>query len=208
MSTGVTVLNTGLHMAKGSILYSGETAHGLGPGNVFVAFGVENVYPVANDERNRTDLLLGDVSLFTQASGSYDADFDRGVRLHPEKGTFELAVRLRSAPRQATLRLRWYAWLAEEARQTREPAGTLLRLEPDVIRVKPGENVQFSPVFSGGRQAPCVFSVEGRRSGSVTRDGVYTAPDRDGLFMVQARAESGGQASAFVIVGEDGHEDG
>ncbi len=206
-ATGVVTLQTGLHRGEGNILTSEELSHGLGPGTVYVEFGVENVYPVANDDRNRTDLLLGDVTLFEQPSETYDVDFDKGVRLHPEKGTFALAVRPRGHLRQTTLRLRWFAWRPEGGEEgVPERAGTLVRLEPDLVRVKPGAVVQFTPVFEGG-SVPCDFATEGKRSGSVTQDGVYTAPDRPGLFQVWAQVRGGGQerAEGFVIVdGEDG----
>lgn len=212
-ATGTVVLQTGLHMGEGNVLTSDELSHGLGLGLVFVEFGVENVYPVANDDRNRTDLLLGDASLFAQASGTYDAGFDRGVRLHPEKGTFELALRLKGDLRQSSLRLRWFAWRPEsgEASRTGEQIGALLRLEPDLIRVRPGETVHFTPVFAAGAAGPCDFFTEGRRSGAVTRDGLYTAPEREGLFQVRAqvRGRPEERAEAFVIVGgevENGSE--
>jgi len=204
MTTGIVVLNSGIHAEEGGVLSSEEIVHGLGPGSVFVEFGIENRYPVVNDTRNDTDLLLGDASLFTQASGSFNAGFDRGVRVHPEKGTFELAVRLKGSLRQPSLRLRWFAWRADSAPKPETAAGTLVRLEPDVIRVGPGESVRFTPVFSSGTPAVCDFFVEGRRSGSVTREGRYTAPEHAGLFMVHAQVQgrSEERASAFVIVGE------
>ncbi len=202
MATGSLRLNAGTHMKAGSVLASDEITHGLGPGTVYVTFGVEHIYPVANSEENRTDLLLGDVSLFEQASGTYDRDFDRGVRVHPDKGTFELAVRSRADLRQSSLNLRWFAWKVGGEAQKQEPEGTLVRLTPDVIHVKPGEIIAFTPIFTGGVACPCDFHVDGRRGGVVTRDGVYTAPHREGLYQVyaQARGRPEERANAFVIV--------
>lgn len=211
MTTGAVTLRTGLHMGEGNILLSQELDHGLGPGTVFVEFGVENVYPIPHKRRNRTDLLLGDVTLFEQAGETFDVKFDRGVRLHPEKGTFELALRPQGHLRQSTLRLRWFAWRPEgdEEAKTGAGAGTLLRLEPDLIRIKPGETVHFTPVFSAGA-APCDFFTEGRHGGAVTRDGVYTAPERHGLFQVRAQVRDRPEerAEAFVIVDGADEEDG
>ena len=199
-------------MKAGSILTSDEITHGLGPGMVYVEFGIEHIYPVANSESNRTDLLLGDVSLFEQASGSYDKDFDRGVRVHPDKGTFELAVRPLADLRQSSLRLRWFAWRSDGEVQAAEPNGILRRLEPDVIHVKPGATVAFTPIFSGGTGCTCDFYVEGKRNGVITRDGVFTAPDRECLCQVyaQLRGKPEERANAFIIVemGEDGNGQG
>lgn len=190
-------------MKAGNILTSDEITHGLGPGTVYVEFGIEHIYPVANSESNRTDLLLGDVSLFEQASGTYEKDFDRGVRVHPDKGTFELAVRPLADLRQSSLRLRWFAWRTSgEEVQITGSNGILDRLEPDVIHVKPGATVAFTPVFSGGTGSTCDFFVEGKRNGVITRDGIFTAPDRECLCQVyaQVRGKPEERANAFIIV--------
>lgn len=105
-TTGVVTLQAGLHLQAGNILYSNEIVHNLGPGSVYVDFGIEHIYPSIHKNRNSTDLLLGNVSLFAQASGSYEQDFEKGVRVHPDKGTFELAVRTKGDLHQAALRLR------------------------------------------------------------------------------------------------------
>ena len=202
MATGMVRLNAGAHIKAGSILTSEEITHGLGPGTVYVEFGIEHSYPVANSERNRTDLLLGDVSLFEQASGTYEQNFDRGVRVHPDKGTFELAVRTGSDLRQSWICLRWFAWKGGGDVRTEEPDGVLSGLVPDVIHVKPGASVAFTPVFTGGGTCPCDFYVDGKRNGVITRDGVYTAPDREGLCQVyaQVRGRPEARANAFIIV--------
>ncbi len=202
MATGTVTLNAGLHLQEGKILCSDEITHELGPGTVFIEFGIENVYPAAGIDRNYTDLLLGDASLFTQASGTYDCGFDRGVRIHPEKGTFELAVRPKGELHQAALRLRWFAWRTEEHTSHKLPAGTLLRLEPDVIHAAPGATVNFIPVFEGGMGTPCDFLIPDKQSGIITENGVYTAPEKDGLYQVCAQIKNMPETrvNAFVIV--------
>lgn len=211
MATGTVTLSAGLHLPDGAVLHSDEIVHELGPGAVFVEFGLENIYPAAGTGRNYTELLLGDPSLFVQTSGAWDCGFDRGVRLHPEKGTFELAVRPRGRLRQSALRLRWFAWRAEDRPSQPPPAGTLLRLEPDVAYAAPGAAVSFTPVFAQGLGAPCDFLLPDRQSGSVTENGVYTAPKKDGLYQVcaQLRDMPHTRVSAFVIVraGTEGTDD-
>lgn len=208
VNTGVVTLNTGLHLQEGNILCSDELAHELGPGAAFVEFGIENIYPAPGADRNYTDLLLGDASLFAQASGTYDCGFDRGVRVHPEKGTFELAVRLKGELRQSTLRLRWFAWRVGEEAGPGAQAGTLLRLEPDVAHIAPGEVIDFVPVFAQGTGMPCDFMVLDKRSGTVTPNGIYTAPRKEGLYQIcaQIRDMPETRVSAFVIVRTPGEE--
>lgn len=211
MTTGVALINGGLHMGEGKILYTDEIVHNLGPGPVYVDFGVEDVYPVVNMDRNGTDLLLGDSSLFVQSSGVRTQNFDKGVRLHPDKGTFELALRLKGELRQTNLRLRWFAWRPRETVERPPAHGKLIRLEPSVIYAEPGSVVHFLPVFDGD-SLPCDFSVPERQDGLINRDGVYTAPQREGLYQVcaQVREKPENRTSAFVIVRareeESGHD--
>lgn len=202
MNTGVVTLNTGLHLQAGHILCSDEIVHELGPGTVFVEFGVENIYPAPGTQRNYTDLLLGDASLFAQASGTYDCGFDQGVRVHPEKGTFELAVRPKGELRQSALRLRWFAWRTGEDAGPGVQAGTLLRLEPDVAHIAPGGMIDFVPVFAQGTGMPCDFMVPDKQSGTITPNGIYTAPKKEGLYQIcaQIRDMPETRVNAFAIV--------
>lgn len=203
MVTGSVQINVGPNRKAGSVITSDEIAHGLGPGTAYVEFGIEDIYPLPKLERNRTELLLGDVSLFEQAGGTFDKNMDRGVRLHPDKGTFEMAVRLGCELHQSILRLRWFAWRPEEAAPVmEEQAGTLLKLTPDVVHVEPGQTLCFIPVFARGETAPCEFFTADRRGGAITRDGVYTAPLREGLYQIcaQVRGRPEERANAFIIV--------
>lgn len=200
------VIDLPLHPGNRDVIfYTDETPHGLGLGQVYMDFGLENTIPAVNLREHESDVLLGDPSLFAQASGTYDCPIERGIRLHPQRGTFELAVRPRGELRQEVLHLRWHAWRAGPEPQPPQPAGTLLRLEPDLIRVKPGDQVLFVPVFTDGGSCPCAFYVASQRDGQVDRDGAYTAPQQPGVYQVWAKTCTGmaQQVCAFVLV-EDG----
>lgn len=201
MTTGVVTIQVGLYLQEKKLLSTGEIVHNLGPGTVYVDFGIETVYPAVNMEQNCTDLLLGDPSLFAQTGGSSLPSFDKGVRVHPDKGTFELALRLKGEPYPASLRLRWFAWRPQQSVPPKPPRGKLIRLEPNVVYTKPGEVIHFAPVFRGDYQ-PCKFFVPDQQAGLITQDGVYTAPQRKGLYQVCAQVleKPETKISAFVIV--------
>ena len=175
--------------------------HRLGPGSVYVDFGIEHIYPSVQADRNSTDLLFGDVSLFVQSSGSYEQNLDKGIRIHPDKGTFELAVRIKEPLHQSALHLRWFAWRTEEEVEQPITNYKLIRLEPSVAYVKPGEVIHFVPIFEEGNM-PCEFFVPEKQAGLITRDGIYTAPEREGLYQVCAQIleKPETRISAFVIV--------
>jgi len=205
MTTGVVFLDTALDMERGRVIVSDEISHELGPGPVFVSFGIEELYPSVNKDHNDTDVLLGDTSLFAREGGVRGAGYDWGVRIRPEKGTFELALRLHEPPRRTTLRVRWYAWMPDELPRPASQGGVLVSLNPGVSHVKPGETISFTPVFEAGRALPCEFTVEGRLSGRITREGRYTAPERVGLFTVcaQVKGDPKRRVKSFVIVDRD-----
>lgn len=209
MTTGVVTISPNLTPKKEEVLYSGEIVHGLGPGTVYADFGVEQRYPAVNLHRNNTELLLGDPSLFPQHGSDFFQTPDRGIRLHPEKGTFELALRIHGPAPQTALRLRWFAWRPEDQEIPQPEPGQLLRLEPNISYAEPGGQVCFVPVFRGADQ-PCDFFLPQGQSGAVTQDGFYTAPQREGLYQlcaqIQNRPET--KVSAFVIVrAKDGEKD-
>lgn len=210
MTTGVVTLPVGLHLDEEQVLHSGEIVHDLGLGTVYVDFGVESVYPTADLARNCTDLLLGDASLFALPGGSYSAGIQRGVLVHPDRGTFEMALRVPGELPQAALQLRWFAWRPRERIVAPVQASHLIGLEPNVLYAEPGAVIHFTPVFAG-EPLPCEFFVPSRQAGLVTRDGLYTAPRRAGLYQVCARLREGTQSkvSAFVIVraGAEGGSD-
>lgn len=201
MTTGVVTLPVGLHLDEEQVLHSGEIVHNLGLGTVYVEFGVESVYPTADLAHNCTDLLLGDASLFALPGGSYSAGIRRGVLVHPERGTFEMALRVPGELPQAALQLRWFAWRPQERIVSTAQASHLIGLEPNVLYAEPGTVIHFTPVFAGEPLA-CEFFVPGRQAGLVTRDGLYTAPQKEGLYQVCARLREDPQSkvSAFVIV--------
>ncbi len=202
-ATGVAQLNLGLHARKGDVLRTGEIAHGLSPGTVFLDFGLEDVQPGPGYSERRTSLFLGDASLFEDAG---TVCCNCAARVFPEKGTFELAVRLCGEPQRSMLRLRWFVWRTEEEAPPAPSGkvGRLVRLNPDVVIIRPGETIGFSAVFEGGESVPCKFSVIDRYGGSITRDGIYTAPDQIGLYQVQAQVCGAPEQSAhaFVLVKE------
>ena len=210
MATGVVSLSVGLHTQKGEVLSTGELFHSLGAGPVYMDFGIECVRPAEDAQRNIRTIVLGDSSLFNRMDDDYERDFDRGICIHPEKGTFELSLRVRGEIHASSLQLRWYAWRMEQAAADSGAEGELLRVEPSVVYAKPGQEIWFSPIFRGNGM-PCEFFVEERQSGLITEDGVYTAPEQDGLYQicaqVQGRPET--RVSAFIIVRsqEEGAED-
>ena len=211
MSTGVVTMNAGLHLRKGKVLLTGEIPHNLGTGTVYMDFGVEKVEPSPDGQHNIRSIILGDASLFIPAEDDYEHNFDRGIRIHPEKGTFELCIRLREELSESTLQLRWYAWRPERTTVRHENNGTLLRLEPSVVYAEPGQEIYFTPIFRGSSQ-PCRFSLENsRQAGLITPDGVYTAPEKDGLYQISAQVEEHPEmkVGAFIIVRsqEEGAED-
>lgn len=199
MTTGLVSLHVGLDLEEDQVLHSKEITHNLGLGTVYVDFGVENVYPAARLERNCTDLILGDPSLFALEGSSYIPPIQRGILVHPDRGTFELALRVTGELPQAVLQLRWFAWRPREEKSL-EPEGRLVGLDPDVLYTEPGTVVHFAPVFQGN-PGPCEFFVPAKQAGLITSDGVYTVPDREGLYQVCARLRDNPQTkvSGYVI---------
>lgn len=201
MATGVAILQASVHLEKDGVLRSGEIVHNLGLGTVYVEFGVEHTYPSPGYDRSCSDLLLGDPSLFEKLGAGFPAGTQRGILVHPDRGTFEIALRIPGKLPQTTIQLRWFAWRPQEQVTPAVRTSSLIGLEPSVVYTAPGESLRFTPVFTGEPLA-CQFFVPGRQDGFVSREGVYTAPRREGLYQVCARLQDSPRTKvgAFVIV--------
>jgi hypothetical protein len=75
---------------------------------------------------------------------------------------------------------------------------TALRLSPLVASVDPGESVQLTALVTPAQAVR--WTVDGAGNGTVSADGVFTAPYIAGSFRIVATAGDGAQAAATVTV--------
>jgi hypothetical protein len=74
-----------------------------------------------------------------------------------------------------------------------------ITIDPRETTLHVGQKLKFSAVVHGGDIAVIRWAVEGQGGGSITQDGLYTAPRVIGIYHVSAIATSGDAALAHAI---------
>ena len=74
-----------------------------------------------------------------------------------------------------------------------------ITIDPPEATLHVGQVQKFSAVVHGGDSAGIEWTVEEQEAGSITQDGVYTAPRVIGIYHIRAIAISKGTALARAI---------
>ncbi len=82
-----------------------------------------------------------------------------------------------------------------------------VQISPNTAEVKPLGTLSFTATVAGGSDSSVLWSVSEADGGSITSDGVYTAPPRDGVYHVVARPHANPSAGASVVVEVTGSPD-
>ena len=75
-----------------------------------------------------------------------------------------------------------------------------LSIEPASIKLAPGDTFAFSVKVRGTDSLRIQWSIDEPDGGSITQEGVYTAPYRAGFYNIVATAQTDGQPFATAIV--------
>lgn len=209
-ASGVISVNLNVLPDGDEIYYSQEVSHGLGPGaNISVTTAV------LDDDGDAECVISGSPELF-------GCPYRTAVKLFPERGTFIAAVRSHSM-KNGFLHLRWYARkmdnigekpiekesapeeTAPEIRPA-EPAAldsaenARLLLKPSVVFLQRGQITKFIPVFPDQSvRRTCRFQVTDIDGGTIDSDGIYTAPDRTGVFGIAASVDGFPELTANAL---------
>ena len=202
---------------RGRCYYSEKIAHGLGEGVVHLSFAVQDEAGYDDTPLNGPQLLFGDLSAFEESSYIPGVPAVKiGAVLFPEQGQFQIGVRLQENTPLSQLQIAWWASRLEPKTLPAVILPDTVLDEPDALLSKPDENAFFitnAPrVLRTGKQFAFhvampkvggipVWTVKEPGGGTITQDGVYTAPSVPGIFEIQAAL--GDQiTSVYIMVKE------
>jgi hypothetical protein len=77
---------------------------------------------------------------------------------------------------------------------------TALQVQPAAAQLAPGAAVRFAAIVGGAPSQAVVWSVADASGGTITADGLYTAPAAPGVFAVVATSATDASASAQATV--------
>jgi hypothetical protein len=173
---------------SGNRYFSCELEHGLGTGQVLITTGIENLTNSMLEDlaQSKGIVYFGDYDIFNNSPYSPAIPAAAtGAMVYPQKGTFRVGVSLTGQAKVPRVRIRWWAYKDRE--QAEEPGNKIeIRLDPDFAEVKTGETYRLKAVVKGTENTGLTWNVNETNGGTVTGEGVYTAPENKGVYSVTA----------------------
>ncbi len=186
-ATGLCEISLGANMRRGQIAYSDEIVHGLGPGTVYVTVGAEYLADDAKLGAVARNTIYGNSELFGD-NDSLTVQAETAVKVLNDRGSFVVAAKLLEDSRQVVMPLRWIAIAlptsGEEDPVKKIANKSIAAAQPTVVMATREScfiNVRFN------NMEPCTLTYEltENDSGTITSDGIYTAPGREGVFEIR-----------------------
>lgn len=172
----------------GSVFYSGEILHGLGRGDVQVEIGLQYI---KHDKSLGTDgrcTIYGDVELFHREETLPVIHGTTAVKVLNDKGCFVVAVKLLEDTASALAELSWSATKlprADGLDYLDEKTNRSIVAETATVSLAPGESHFFNVRFKNMEQCSLKYTLTEENSGEISRDGVYTAPAKEGIYEIK-----------------------
>ncbi|MBQ7915643.1 MAG: hypothetical protein IJ315_02495 [Firmicutes bacterium] len=202
LTQGITTIFLKSGGYRGRCYYSDKIAHGLGEGTVQLSFAVLDEAGYDNGPLNGSHLIFGDLSAFEESSYLPGVPAVKiGAVLFPEQGQFQIGIRLQENTPLSQLKIAWWASRLEPKTRPAVILPDTVLDEPDELLSQPDENAFFitnAPrVLRTGKQfsfhvampkagGTPVWTVKEPGGGTITQEGVYTAPSVPGIFEIQA----------------------
>ncbi len=168
---------------RGRIYYSAEIIHGLGEGDISYSIGFE---PISS---NDSAVLYGAPELFENSV--YDLEFPKvqySIISYNDKGTFRIAVKLLERVNAGNIRVHWQAVRASEPSEKTlmEIDRISISIKPNLVNIEPRETITLECVIDGCDNQNCIWNVEDKNGGTITKNGVYKSPSAEGVYTVSA----------------------
>lgn len=186
-ASGICEISLGIDAKKGDVLFSDEIMHGLGKGNVYVDVGVEYLTEDLRIGRIAKSTIYGDADLF--AKEQIAVPFAQtAVKVLNERGSFVVAAKLLEDTEYCLLPLRWVAFKLpslEDVTLFQRMAGKSIDAEQPTAVIATRENHFFNVRFKNMEPCALIYELTEQDSGSITKDGIYTAPAKEGVYEIK-----------------------
>ncbi|MDD2973369.1 MAG: hypothetical protein PHE02_14690 [Lachnospiraceae bacterium] len=187
IATGTLEIPLGDNSKKGDIRYSGEIMHGLGTGNVYVEVGYEYYEEDRALGANAKSTIYGRPELFQEEKGGV-SDVETAVKVLNDKGSFVVAARLGKELDYLVLTYRWVAIKfqnGEEIGLVDDFKDKSISAETPTVVLGTKDSYFFNVVFHNMNSCSIAYELTESGSGSISSDGVYTAPTKEGVYEIR-----------------------
>lgn len=174
---------------RGDRFISEEISHGLGLGPAVVKAGLE-------DENGA--VTYGSSEIFPDM----DVMLELAVRVFPDKGTFQIAGRLREQVIKSGVMVHWAAVMHEMEKAAKKMTRRIF-IKPSILELAVRENHYMEAVCTNMDDKAVEWSIQAH-GGSISANGMYTAPNLPGVYEITAQSVAYPQvkASIFAVVRE------
>lgn len=187
IATGTLEIPLGDHAKKGDVRYSGEIMHGLGAGNVYVEVGYEYYEEDRALGANARSTVYGSPELFKDDNESV-SDVETAVKVLNDKGSFIVAAKLGKELDYLVLTYRWVAIkfeTGEEIGLVDDYKNKSISAETPTVVLGTKDSYFFNVVFHNMENCSIAYELTESGSGSISSDGVYTAPTKEGVYEIR-----------------------
>ncbi len=188
VASGVVTIPMGIGGREGARYFSNEVVHGLGLGRIRVELSIDT------EEAQ----YFGSGEIFEDMK----VRAEMGVKANCERGSFVIGVRLLESTSAENVKIRWFA---EKLPETKENSNEQhIRIIPDKPELRCMQSRYFRTETENLSGATILWEVCTPEGGTITRDGMYTAPDTEGIYEIRAFCQENPKvcSSVFVIVRE------
>ena len=176
---------------KGRVYYSEEVVHGLGTGNVCVLAGIADTSETAGPRPRIRTVTYGGSSLFSEL----DVDetwVETAVRVFRDRGTFQVAARIKGEQRTILLTVPWTAFRIPDSHENMEyerREKMYITPQTPTVRMKPKEKHYFGVDFHNMKPVRVRYQLADEKGGTIEPDGIYTASAHPGVYEIQIYCE-------------------
>lgn len=171
---------------KNKVFYSEEITHGLGLGSVSILLGI----------KTKTEgTVFGDSEIFKDDVPAVKL----AAKLDPSKGSFVIGVMTASTVLEDYLDIRWTAF-RDIDENVGEKSRMKLMIKPNSLVIKPRETRYLEAVCQNMTNKTVRWSVSPETGGDIDANGLYTAPNTEGVYEVIAQSAIYPELKASIMV--------
>lgn len=187
IATGILEIPLGDRTRVGDTRYSGEILHGLGNGNVYVEIGHEFLEEDRVHGANAKSTVYGNQKLFKRNSKG-GASVETAIKVLNDKGSFIVAARLNESVSYLVLTYRWMAIKLTNGNENallEDYTDKRIVAETQTVILGTKESYYFNVKHYNMEQCSIAYELTESGSGEITSDGIYTAPNKEGVFEIR-----------------------
>jgi len=186
VASGVCRINLNAGSYKNKVFFSEEIVHGLGLGSVTVTLGIPG---------QDGSVVYGAANIFAESVPL----FETAVKLSPNKGSFVIGVMTKATIMQDYIDIKWTA-IRDVDEAAVEKRSMRLTIKPSSLVLAPRESRYLEAVCTNMTNKTVRWTVSSENGGEIDQNGMYVAPNTEGVYEVVAQSAAYPEIKASIMV--------